>query len=415
MTSSKAGKGRTCARAVAVAAPFAIALALGGRAALPPAPAEGIETLTVHLASSGAYPERVRSVPISRRPRSQPRVVMSLGPGKLKTLRSGDRVDTRAEVEVSTTCLEWMRKCVGRRYLFSPRVAARLVLARGAHRAKGPLTRPLTGWRRRTCSQKLPARNHHCVLTIPRAGRLVRNASRLPCRNCHVSLVVSANHPRAKRGQRLVIGADDHRGVAQNKGQLAATVYRPRAARELAITRKSTEAQVRRLPMGPNRSGAARRRVVYSVRLGGLRAGESLVIDGRMVGKIKHLSYNALVQSRLILATHPTSRVRTWRAKQIGGHHGLVGPQNGFNCTQGRSGHRDPCVVRKTGVMRIVRDAREHPVKGTGDRIPMYVNLIVGTRATGVQSHRRRARHRMRVRPRKGFVRVERYGPELAR
>jgi hypothetical protein len=400
-----------------IAAAVAATVVGAGRAAEPPAGAQGPATGSVRVATSGASSERVRWIPIAKGHRGKERVVMSLGPNKLRGLRSGDLLEAKAEVEVSTTCIRprWWR-CVGRLYRFNPVVAARLVLAGDPRATEDSRVMPISGWTWQRCTQHPKRRNHHCVLTIPDAQQEIA-ASQLPCerRRCHLNLVVSAHHPRARPGHRLVIGVDARHSIVQDKGQLAAVVYRPQAVERQGEVLTTTERQRRRIPVGPRRTGQARRRVIYSQRLDPLRAGEQLMVDARAVGRIGHLSYNALVQSQLILSRRPDAARRAGTPKAVGTMRGRFGVQNGFNCTQARSGHSNPCVIRKTGVMRIVRDARERPWReDEGRLVPLYVSLVVGTRAVGPRGNRRRKGHRMRIKD-AGFLRVHRYGPEFRR
>jgi hypothetical protein len=299
------------------------------------AAAQETERLSVHVATSGPKSERLTTLPIAKRPRAKQPVVYSLGPRKLRRLRSGDRVEAKAELQVSTTCTGPNSACVGRKYRFSPTVAARLVLARGPKAVRERNVVPISGWERIRCSHS----NNHCVLGLLEVGQDISDVSELPCvnpRRCHLNLVVSAHHPSAKRDQKLVVGTD-HR-ARQNKGQLAVAVYRPPDVKQ-----------------------------------------------------------------------HPLAAKRAGPPKAVGSFQGRFGAQNGFNCTQRRSAHPDPCVIEKGGVMRIVRDARMRPRADWGRRIPLYVSLVVGTRAVGAHGNRRRKGDRMRITG-DGFLRVHRYG-----
>jgi hypothetical protein len=364
------------------------------------------ERLSVHVATSGPGSERLKTLPIAKRARAEQRVVYSLGPRKLRRLRSGDWVEGKAELQVSTTCVGPNSACVGRKYRFSPTVAARLVLARGPKAVRERNVVPVSDWERIRCSHS----NHHCVMALLEAEQEIADVSELPCdnpRRCHLNLVASAHHPNAERDQKLVVGTD-HR-VRQNKGQLAVAVYRPPEVKQRGTQLVTTKRLRESIPIGPNRRGEARRRVIYSQQVDRLRAGEQLVVDARAVGRIGHRRYNALVQSKLILSRHPLVAKRAGVPKAVGSFQGRFGAQNGFNCTQRRSAHPDPCVIRKGGVMRIIRDARVRPRADWGRRIPLYVSLVVGTRAVGAHGHRRRKGDRMRITD-DGFLRVHRYG-----
>src|SRR5918995_1585168 len=92
------------------------------------------------------------------------------------------------------TCLERMPKCVGRIHRFSPKVRGRLVLA-GAGGARSGI--PVSGWKQLRCSQRLPNRNHHCVLVVEGSRELGAGECSQPC---HLSLLLGAHHRRARRG-----------------------------------------------------------------------------------------------------------------------------------------------------------------------------------------------------------------------
>jgi plastocyanin len=405
---SHAGQSRL--RRVAIAAAVAGAAALAGSGATPPATAQGGGHEIVNVANSGTNSEQLKTIPVAKRARSKQRVAMSLGPNQVGALRSGDRVQGMAELQVSTTCLEPMPKCVGRIYHFTPKIETRLVLAGGPNATSGM---PISGWQRTRCRQGLPNRNHHCVIVMNRA-QSISNAKNLPCPGgrCHLNMVISAHHGSAKSGHKLVIGDDQNRRISQNRGQLSAAVYSPERARSGAKALKTTERRARRLKIEAREGSVTRRQVVYSLRLNDLRAGERLVVDARMLGKIKHLRYNALVQSQLILSRSPGSTSSAGPPKRIASFGARVGVLNGFNCTQGKSAHSDPCEVRKNGVVRILRDARARPWKDAGRRIPLYLNLVVGTKA--VFGGRHRSGDRMRIRRKGGYIKVQRFGPEYA-
>ena len=55
----------------------------------------------------------------------------------------------------------------------------------------------------------------------------------------------------------------------------------------------------------------------------------------------------------------------------------------------------------------VLTDARESPKYGKGPRVPLYLNLVVASKA--VYGGRHRSRDRLGVG--EGFVHAERYGP----
>jgi hypothetical protein len=355
------------------------------------------------LIATGHESELVRSVGIARTRRASERVVMSIGPNRLGALNDGDRLEVSAEVQVSTTCVDRGRRCIGRRYHFSPIVTARLVLS--GHRKRGVHGRRMSGRKPVVCSQRRPDRNHHCTLTVA-GGVASVNGSKTPCapHRCHVNVVVGAPHRRARRGQRIVLGGDDPRGrVDQDKGRL--NVVRLPAQRPPRTRLRVGELLKRSVPVRPRRG--TRRRVVYSVAVPELRAGEVIAADGRFATRIGGLRYNAYISSRLILADRPGAVRVTKAVRGFGTREGRFGEHNGFNCTQGPSGYRTPCVTRKAGAVRIRKDAVDAK---TGEPLTLYVNLVASVRPRlGGPKRRPRHFHRARLSPAGGLDLV-RYG-----
>ena len=117
-------------------------------------------------------PELEKTIPISKQ--GTPKTIVQVKADDLGPVQDGDLVEAFSEVEVSTTCLAPIPKCVGKIYRFSPKVEAWLVLADGAGRNGTPIGGP----ERVTCAQDLPNRNHHCVLSLHRTRGPARDASR---------------------------------------------------------------------------------------------------------------------------------------------------------------------------------------------------------------------------------------------
>ncbi len=386
--------------AVLIALPPILVELLPPLAPAPPAPAPGPE---VRLIATGKQSELVRSVGIARSRKASERVVMSIGPRRLGPLGKGDRLAVSAEAQVSTTCAERSRRCIGRRYRFDPIVTARLVLS--GHRKRGVRGRALSGRKRVVCAQRRPNRNHHCTLTLAGGGTRIGNLAKIPCApdRCHVNLVVGAHHGRARRGNRIVLGGDRAGGkVVQDKGRL--NVVRLPAERPVRTRVRVGEPLKRSLPIRPQ--SGPRRRVVYSVAVPALRAGEVLAADGRFATRIGGLRYNAFVSARLLLAKRPGAIQVTRSIRDLASHGGLLAKHNGFNCTQGPSGYRTPCVTRKAGALRIRNDA----VDKTGAPRMLYVNLVAAARPRLIGPGRRpRAFHRAKLAP-AGGLDVVRYG-----
>jgi hypothetical protein len=337
------------------------------RAATGEAPGPAGEVIA---ASTGNDAERVARLPITRRVGREPRVVMSLGPSQLPTLRRGDRLDASAELQVSDTCARAGPRCIGRRYHYSPFASARLILAASRRVTGGRRAMPLTRKRSVHCGQRRPNRNHHCVLVFQGARRRIMDPRRLPCppARCFLNLVADAHHDRARAGNVMVVGADGPRGsIRQDKGRLNAVVRRRGAApRKRRRTRRRI---ARRLRVEPHGSNPAR--VVYSLRLSHLDAGDILVASAAQRTGIAGLPYNLFVSDHLILATRRRATSPTGPAKRVSSLHGQLTEANGFNCTHGPSAYRSPCLSRKAGMIEIRREPTRH-----GHRVPLYLNLV---------------------------------------
>ena len=354
----------------------------------------------VSLSTTGSNSELVETVPLGRNAGSKPRVAYSLSPDRLGDLAAGDAVFASAEVEVSTTCLEPMRQCIGRIYHFSPHVRVRAVLGvkRGSHRGEA-----VTDWSRLQCSQALPHRNHHCVLV--NQGELALNAAARCLPRCHLNLVVDAWHGSARKGHRLVIGTDQDNGsVSGDKGRLNALVFSP-GPMMAGTSSSATKRKARSVTVGGGSVGP--KQVIYSSKLTDLSAGEKVRVAASARVKTGHLPYGTLLQSQLVLSEKAGSHRHGGIPNQIAGDTAQITEQNGFNCTRGASAHRSPCVIKKAGVIRLAYDARTKPLRNKGPRVPLYVNLVLATKAV-YGGEKWRSGDRARVRP-GGKIRTWRY------
>ena len=306
------------------------------------------------------------TVPISRRKGAEPRSVLSL---ELPRLKPGDRVRFNAEVTATTTCVEALPRCIGRRYGFDPRIRAWVVLAAGARDARGRAIR-VAAPDRLTCEQSRPNRNHHCPMVVGDALR-VGAVERLPCRPsaCRLNVVLAAHHPNARGGEVVVVGADRPDGsVEGGKGRLNAAVARADGD-ATAETLSGARRRVRKLPA----SFKGGQRVVYSRRVDGLAAGDVLLVRARQRTRIRGLPY--FVASKVVVASRPAARIPSPPVRRIVRRRGTATDTNGFNCTIGASAFRSPCTTRKAGMAtlkRAPRDARGRPR-------PLYVNLVSRT------------------------------------
>lgn len=372
--------------AAAVVAPFALAGGGGAKLAGPP---------LVRVATTGNDSELVKALPITRRRGARPRVVISMGPEKLPDLARGDRLHATAEFQVTGNCASPGPRCRGPVYHYAPMIRARLMLAADARTTHGPGAIQISGIQRESCTQRRPQYEHHCVLAFTRAGAAIR-PRRLPCalEDCHINLVADARHPRAGPGDRVMVGGLKPNGrVPQDRGRINVIRYRNAGP---GMFRTVSTSNPRKRLLRPD----LKRRVAFSRRLPGLRAGEQLAVSASMRTDISRLRYAVRTSARLILARSPTaSKPDDFAgARAIG--HGEVSENNGSNCTTDEG----TCTARKVGVVEMRRDA----VDGAGDRAPLYVNLV-----TVLGPKVRKARPRDRVVVSGGGISVTRFPPRV--
>jgi hypothetical protein len=348
--------------------------------------------------------ETEKTIPISHRAGAEPRVVLTLGPKRMPTLKRGDRLHALGEVQVTNTCVRGEPRCVGRPYSFSPRVSGWLVLAGGRRATGGKRARRISDRENLTCGQHRPNRNHHCVLVFDDAGMQVHSPGRLPCRpdRCHLNLVVAAHHPNARHGNRLIIGADRPNGsIEQGKGRVSALVIR-QGAHPRAGTRATSHLLRHTVPMSGEREGEWVS--VYSVRVSHLNKGDVLTAEARQILDIGGLG-NAVFDSTRIILTNGRGRVESGRIARRSARPGpALDEANGFNCTQGPSAYQTPCFSHKVGQLTI----RRPPTNHVGNPVPLYVNLIARGFLKAAQPKGGGA---ARLR-RGGFLRVKHYRAE---
>ena len=375
------------AAAVAQAAGTAATSALGGDT--------GDETGLALVATTGNHSELRETIPVARRARAQSRVAMSLSPDQLGPLMEGDRLRVSAELQTTNNCYRRTSYCVSSPYRYSPRIGARLVLARGRAVTGGPGAEPISKWRVRDCDQDPGHREHHCVRVFGGSGFKVPAAEKLPCEpdRCRVNLVVEAHHPNARKGDVVLLGIDRKSGrVSGDRGRLNVTRLRGPAV----PVRERTERRLRRSRV-PIERGA--KKVIYSMRLSNLRPREQLTFNAHARIAIDHLSYSTFVGSQLVLTTSPNATHTTRFTRRVGSLDGEVTEANGFNCTQ----RTTPCPAPKAGTLRILRAATR------GDReVPLYVNYVLRNAPKLVDGD---AGDAMRI-ERGGSIQVRRYPPE---
>lgn len=318
----------------------------------------------VRVAHKSHYAERFTKLPIGHSATDEPRTLISLSPDQVEPMLEGDKLNSQAEFEM-TICLKpgpgSSQPCVGRMYGYSPHVTAQIFLS--------PSTRPdargaiaVSKRESLTCSQQIPNRNRHCVLTVP-AGRADLNRN---CQHCFLNLVVSAWHPAAQHGQVVSMGSfDDDEHVEQNRAELSMVWLRD--------FERPKPKETRRLRMGRipvvNEGREPTRHVIYSLPVRHPQAGDRYYVESHFVVGIDHLPYNAAIRNEILIGSKRTSI-------EPKGNYGVTGypvvsPRNGWTCTRGDSGHESPCAMSKGGVVEFTEDSNK----------TYFINLAVGSEA----------------------------------
>ncbi len=362
----------------------AIAVGVGALMPASAANAASAERPSAHAATTGKGGELRKTVPITRDSGAEPRVVLSIGPGKLGGIERGGRIGLSSEVQLTVDCDKRSRRCAGRPYRYDPRLTVTLEL--GKRRAADAPARVIAR-RTLTCRQKLPNRQHHCPVVFDKA---IAVGDRFPCRpgRCFANVVVSASNPRARPNDRIIIGANKPSGrIVQNKSRLNAFVL-------------SADARGRRLANNRLRKRSLRlrpqRKVLLSQRVDGLERGDVISASAGIRSDVRHLGYNALVGAELIIARGPNANAPSRLIRRSVSQDGHISPINGTNCTPVNS----PCLTRKVGVATIRRELRGN----SGGPLPLFVNLVVRTKQKRVDRE-----HGDRLRLSRGRLAVERY------
>lgn len=364
---------RVAARKLPALGLFGALLAFAAPAAATKAPIVPSTTAAIY-ATSGDKSELLNAISIAKRPGKLDRVAMSIGPDQFDPIQVGDRLRVNGEVQVSTTCVEEGPRCVGTHYEINPTVTARLVLSSEPSTSVGFL--PLTDVRTVNCKQRRPNRNHHCTITLPNAETTISDLSALPCapEACYVNLIVGASSPKAKRGNKVVLGGDQPDGtVEQDKGRLNLVQAHPTVP--LPQTSQTSTLVEPNLPLTIGDS--EKRRVVYSLPIAAPQQGEVLTFDTSFRTDITALRFNTFISSRVILGETPTSAKATGLAKRATAYKGQGTESNGFNCTLGISGYPNPCTTVKAGALQITRKFRT--VYGE-EPTTLYLNVLAGAK-----------------------------------
>ncbi len=385
-------------RPLLVAVFVALLLLLAGAGAGSERAAASVRT----SATDHARPELLKTIPIGGSPWSEARSVMSIPPARLGSLANGDVVGATGEAEI-TICLKpdplhpgGGQPCVGDIYSYNPELKAKLVLAPSSSASNGSNTKDISRTVSLTCRQDHPVRNHHCVVSVPWKKFKISDTSSLPCdpAKCFINMLVSASNSNARSGEKVVVGSsDDNKRIHQSLGKVSAVRYRgsskPKRWRGGRVTSK--------IPVVAKES-KVKRTVAYSARIAKLKSGDQLVVDANVRTAIKGLPYNVFQRTEVVLAK---SRHSIKPFGKLSESTARISASNGFNCTQGRSGHSNVCTIRKGGILSVKRNA-----KG-----PFYVNVVVGQSAIGTSTQYKRWRsgQKSKVPRRGGWVKVERY------
>jgi hypothetical protein len=189
-----------------------------------------------------------------------------------------------------------------------------------------------------------------------------------------VNLIVGASNPKAKPGNRVVLGGDQPDGsVEQDKGRLNIVQAHPTVP--LPQTSQTTTLVEPNLPLTIGDS--EKRRVVYSLPVTAPQQGDVLTFDTSFTTDITALRFNTFISSRVILGETPTSAKSTGLAKRATDYKGQGTESNGFNCTLGSSGYTNPCTTVKAGALQITRK-----FKTTYGQEPttLYLNVLAGAK-----------------------------------
>jgi hypothetical protein len=116
---------------------IALAGALIAATAILSAPATATAKRSFIAAQSGHSSERIKAFEVKRDAKSSRRVAFSLSPRKFPDPGRGDRLEVSGEVTLTTTCVDGSSRCIGRPYSYSPRLGARIVIARGRNDTGG--------------------------------------------------------------------------------------------------------------------------------------------------------------------------------------------------------------------------------------------------------------------------------------
>jgi len=334
--------------------------------------------------------ERFKTLPIAKNRDGKPRVLFSLGPGRVGDLEAGDVVRAQGEYQ-ATICIKAgsnqpPQPCVGKVYPYNPKLTGRLVLS-PSQRARDRRAIPLSGLRALSCSQRIPHRNRHCLLVVHNGHKRLEE----PCSGCYLNMIVSASHNRAKKGHKVTMGSfDDNLTIKQNRGGIS--MVRMRGA-PLPDPRTKTQKRRGKIKVA-NENGNLDRKTIYTMPIRRPRAGDTYYVKSKFTAKIGHLPYNTALQNEILLG-------KTRESNDPVGLYGIteypvVSPRNGWTCTRGKSGHRSPCTMRKGGILRFEKDSND----------TYHLNLTLSSEAQILEFHNYSGGN---VRLGNGFLRVYKF------
>jgi hypothetical protein len=316
----------------------------------------------VKVGSTGNRPELRDRIPITKQRGRQPRVVMSFGPATqtdapLPDLRPGDQLLVFAELEVTTDAKDRNHPGrIGNPYGYSPKVEASLLLAANDSETEEKPNRAIAlsaPWR-----EEVSHVRHHGVVVFPKGQYKVPRRGGLPWPgDSHINLVLSASHPRASRGDLLLVGENELTPVV-DQDMAGIRVVRLRPGRQPPqAPERDNNCLVSGVPV------AKQQTLVFARRLDNLRQGEQLLVKARLTTDASSLGYAARISSRIFLADDP-SQVDPGGgvAGAVASWNGHVSKSTGFNCLP-NEGPRD---TLKFGVLRMLADAGQ----------PLYLNLV---------------------------------------
>jgi hypothetical protein len=342
-----------------------------------------------HLAYETNDAEQFKTLPIERTRTRSPKALVSLPPQRVGAFEAGDLVMAQGEYE-ATICLKAGQShpqspCVGKVYGYDPKLTAQVFIS-PSERPKDARATPISGREAFSCSQQIPNRNRHCLMTVAPAKERLEEG----CSPCYVHMIVSASHRRAKDGHKVTMGSfDDNLRIYQNRAGLSMLRLRGVPLPEP----RSTGRVLSSVDVKPE-SREGPRKTVYSLPIRNPRAGDTYWVESRLTVKIGHLSHNVAMRNEILLGEKAGSNEPTGVYNAV--EHPVVSPRNGWSCTRGPSAHESPCVVEKGGVIRFDRDRDE----------TYHLNLTLGASALLLEGQRYRGGN---VRFGSGFLRIYKF------